>query len=343
MTTATTHKHTIAKGATLTGSAASLPGPQGAQGIQGPKGNPGATPDLTTILGRLTALEGSMANVLLRVAAVEAHFAPPAPPSGGVVVQFPGSGASTPAALLALMADTATDVIEIAAGTYTAWVCFVNVARPSARPLLIRPAAGAAVVWDGGGGEDPAWRIGWSSLASYITFDPAGTGGSFKIQNYDIGLAGLVMARYTDHVTFNGVIVRNCTGTVTPQTSHALYLDSDGTHRAQRWTSNNWDVVGPANKYLNGVHIYHTPSTDHVTLHGWTASSLFRAGFLDGDATGIDVDGWTIDNCTVTFDAVETAAGVIRNCHATSSGTTVFGAGHLTDAAITDGGGNTWT
>ena len=330
-----THKHTIVRNATSTG-AATVPDP-----VPFPDLSVYAKKaDLATLLNPDPKVVGSMANVILRLAAVEAHFTPPpvVPPPGQKIVPFSGTAAQ----LVALMADMTVDVIEIAAGTYPKWSVIINVARPTSRPLLVRPAAGGAVIFDGTGmGGTPPFYVGWNSLASYITVDAAGTGGSFTIANYSIAAIGLVDAKYTDHVTFNGLIVRNCSGA--PRTSHCLYVESDGTHRSKSFTANGWDVVGPSNRYLNGVQTFHSPSVDGLTLHGWTVSNLHRAGYIDADATGIDIDGWTIANCDATFDAAETAAGVIKNCHATNSGSTVFGSGYLTDRALVDGGGNTWS
>ena len=56
----TQHRHAIPKGANQTASV--------------------TDPDLTPLTTRVTTLEAKMANALLRIAAVEAHFTPPAPP-----------------------------------------------------------------------------------------------------------------------------------------------------------------------------------------------------------------------------------------------------------------------
>jgi hypothetical protein len=243
-----------------------------------------------------------------------------------------------------MMANTNISVIEIAGGTYHQWSAFVNIDRTSAHPLLVRPAPGADVIWDGGGGNTPPWRLGWDGhRASYITFDPAGTGGSFTIQNYVIGLAGLVISRYTDHFTFNGVMVRDCYGTVSPQTSHAVYLDTDGTHRAQYWTSNNWNVIGPANHYLNGFQTEHTPNADHVVARNWTVSNLHRAAYLYGNATDVSIVGWTISDCDGTIDNRygDGTTGVVSSSTATNSGPMAPGQGDwLNDGKIVDGGRN---
>jgi hypothetical protein len=291
-----------------------------------------------------TTNTNAIAALAARVAALEGAPAPtptpdptPPPVPGQKVVPFSGTAAQ----FTALIADTTVDVIEIAAGTYLRWSVILNTDR-TARPLLVRPAAGAAVIFDGMGISAPPFYVGWNSLCAHVTFDPAGTGGSFTLQNYSLGQIGLVDMKHVSDVTFNAFIVRNCTGTVSAQTTHCLYVESDGTHRSARVTANGWNVVGPSNRYLCGVQTYHEPNVDGLTLHGWTVTGLHRAAYLWADATGIDVDGWTISSCDATFDAEETASGTIKNCHATNSGKTVFGSGYLTDKAIVDGGGNSW-
>lgn len=291
-----------------------------------------------------------MANVILRLTAVEAHFTPPAPPSGGVIAQFPGTGPNTSAAFLALMANMNIDTIEMAAGSYTGWHLYVRLSR-AARPLLIRPAAGAAVTFAGDGTGAGLLYLGtnvgapgYPSFATdYITMDAAGTGGSFTATGYTLGGTGLVMTGWVNHVTVNGLIVRNITGAAGGSTSHCLYVNTDDTHRGQNITANGWDIAFTGSRLVNGVQTYHTPNAQGVTLHGWTISGCHRAGYIWADGSGIDIDGWTIANCDATFDAQGTAAGSVKNCHATNSGTTTPGSGYWTDAFLTDGGGNTWS
>lgn len=263
---------------------------------------------------------------------------PEPPPPTGKVVRFKG-GAS---ALVTLAKDLSVDVVELDGGTYTQWVCFLDVARPADRPLLIRPVPGAAVIFDGGGGSSPAFRIGWRTLASYVTLE-----GPFTIQNYALGLSGLVMASWFDHVAFNGVRVRNVGGTESPQTTHALYVSSaneggaTGHPKSHHITANGWDIVGPANRYLSGLHIYHDPNADHIEAKGWTVSSLHRAVYAYSDATNILIDGWSITDCNATIDNWGgTAQGVVSNCRAVRSGPIAPGQGSWKAGPLVSGGGN---
>ena len=263
--------------------------------------------------------------------------------------------AVTEAALAALhLHPVEGDVIEMAGGVYPKWACFlgafnINAARPATRPLLVRPANGAAVVWDGTGTVNtPPFRIGWNALASYITFDAAG--GSFTAQNYQLGKVGLVMARYYDHITFNGLIVRNVEGGFgdgipgQQQHSHALYLSTDGTHRSKSFTANGWDVVGPANRMLNGLQTDGSPNADGVIAKGWKVRSLHRAVYAWSDPTGLVIDGWDIADCNVTVDnnkGQQTSQGVVSNCKAVNAGPLAVGQGMWGGTRLVSGGGNT--
>jgi hypothetical protein len=316
------------------------------------------THNLTETDAALAAVTDTMSGLATRVGSLEARVAkleaappvdpPPVdpPPVTGKVAKLP-AGASA-AAFLALAKDLSIDVIELAAGTYPG-LGFPDVDRTSAHPLLVRPAPGAAVIWDGTGTINaPLARIGWSSKASYITFDPAGTGGSFTAQNYKLGKAGLVMGRSFDHITFNGLIVRNVEGGFgdgipgQQQHTHAVYLMGNA-GRSKAWTSNGWDVVGPANRMLNGLQTDGSPNADGVTAKGWKVRSLHRAVYAWSDPTGLVIDGWDIADCNVTIDNNKggtNAQGVVSNCKAINSGPLAVGAGWWGGTRLVSGGGN---
>jgi hypothetical protein len=258
---------------------------------------------------------------------------------------FPASGTATQ--FVALMADMTIDVIEMAPGTHSGWHLYVRLDR-SARPLLIRPAPGAAVVFQGDSSGSGLLYLGANvglpgyptSATAAITFDAAGTGGSFTATGYTLGATGLVYTGWVHHVAVNGLIVRNITGAAGGSTSHALYVSSDDTHRSSGIVANGWDVQ--LTHLVNAVQTYHNPSVDGLQLHGWNVSGCNRAGYIWADATAVDIDGWTINSCNVTFDAQQTAAGTVKNTRAVSSGTTTPGHGYWTDPALTAGGGNAW-
>ena len=115
-------------------------------------------------------------------------------PSGPKIVVFGPSG--TQAQFVSLMNDMSVDVIEMTAGTYRGWHLGAStgglVVNRAARPLLVRPAPGAAVVWDDTGGTSGDSFLHWllnvaSEVTNYITFDPAGTGGASRFRTMRSG------------------------------------------------------------------------------------------------------------------------------------------------------------
>lgn len=324
--------------------------------------------DLAALAGRVTALEAEadhsdayivdlearlgtvLRNHSDRLAALENPGPVVTPTPTGRIVQFPGTGPATVAALLALAKDLTVGVIEWQAGTYAKWDGLrFDVARPADKPLLVRPIG--AVIWDGTGTiNEPPWRIGWSGLLSNVTFDPSGTG-TFTAQNYKLGKIGIVTVRYFDTVTFNGVIVRNVEGGYgdgvpgQQQHTHCVYVSSSndglsGNPRSKRWTSNNWDVVGPANRMLNGFQTDHAPNTDGVTANGWKVSSLHRAVYAYADPTNLLIDGWDIADCNATIDNYYAGAaqGIVRNCRSVRSGPMAPGQGSWKAGTLTGTG-----
>jgi hypothetical protein len=272
---------------------------------------------------------------------------PTSTPNSLKIVQFPATG--TQAQFVALMKDMSVDVIEIAAGTYTGWHIggsgqpIFAISR-AARPLLVRPAPGAAVVWNGAGTAGDGWfyagdwHTGGSTITDYITFDPAGTGGSFTLQNYALGQSGLVSTFWTDHVTFNGFRVRNVTGIAGGQTSWAVYLSSDDTHRGGNLTFNNWNVAVSGHS-ISGFQAYHATSglPIGVTLKGWIVDGAHVAMLAWGDVSGVDVENWIITNSDYAVNTDGIAAGILKNN--TASGSTYA---PIIKAPFVDGGGNVW-
>lgn len=262
-----------------------------------------------------------------------------------VVKQF--TTAMSQANFLTMMADMSIDVIEMQGGTYQDWQIGdgtrFKLSR-AARPLLIRPAPGADVVFDGAGITNGDgwfycgdWTEGGSTITDYITFDPIGTGGTFTIQNYDLDQSGLVNTLWTDHVAFNGFRVRSCTGAAGGSTSWCVYVQSDGTHRGSNLTFNNWDVVGAVDKTLSGFQTYHEPNADGITVKDWVISSAHNAMVGYDDATGIIFDGWTVTDCDYPVNTDGVATGIVRNC--VGLGNTLA---PLIQAPFVDGGGNSW-
>ena len=152
----------------------------------------------------------------------------------------------------------------------------------------VRPAPGAAVVWDDTGGTsgDSLFYVGsWNGskqVTNYITFDPAGTGGSFTVQNYALGQVGLIDTFWVDHVAFNGFHTSGITGLAGGQLSWTVYVSSDGVHSGSNITFNDWTVGPSANRNVGGLTTYHDPNAHGVTALRWKISGASSAIALWG-------------------------------------------------------------
>ena len=302
----------------------------------------------TALIAGLTALSvtGFWADTLQSGTSAADGMATPIPTpasSSPPVVQFGPSG--TQVEFDALLGDMNVNVIEMAGGTYRGWhLRFAH--HRAARPLLVRPAPGAAVVWDDTDGTsgDALFYVGWgpgylpaANVTDYITFDPAGTGGSFTIQNYALGQQGLVSTGWVDHVAFNGFHTRGITGVAPGWLSWEVYVSSDGVNRGSNVTFNDWDVAASADRYVGGLHTFHNPQARNVTALRWRIDGAKSAITLYGDVTGLDVEGWTITNCEYAVTSDGTAAGILRNNEATGSTSPP-----IIREPLIDGGGNAW-
>jgi hypothetical protein len=336
------HTHTIAHNASKTGATVlpdSIPGPtgpQGPKGATGPAGPQGPTGPVDAAVGtRVTTLEGQMANVILRVAALEAKFTPPAP-SGVVATLGPST---TSAQLLAKMADMTIDAIELTAGTFTLGSCtHVNIDR-TARPLTVRPAAGASVVLEGGlyASQRGAFQFGdGGGSAKYITMQ------DLILDGYTLDSTGIFWLGNADHITLPRMTVRNSTG-IAGQ-SWALYVSYDGSVSASNVVANGWIVDGGA-RTIGGAGLGHDSSPEpvaNVQLHDWDIANAAYSVYSSHPCTGVDIDGWTIAHTGLTTYAyistllANGCGGTIKNCHATDSGELIL------EAPMVDGGGNSW-
>jgi hypothetical protein len=247
---------------------------------------------------------------------------------------------------VALARDLSVDVIELQSGTYRGWHLWLNIDRTS-NPLTVRPAAGATVVFDGGGSSDGLMYLGFPSTVppatggktAYITFS------GFQITNYDPSSTGIVTTAWVDHVAINNVVVTNIHGAhgTANQTDHVIYVAGDGgysgsvAHQAQALTLNNWNVTSDGS--VNGLHIYHPDGglPNGITALDW----IFRgngaqwAAIGRPGATNVTIDGWSITGTRVPVD-FEGPSGVVRNTHATSSGSPII------LSPMVAGSGNSW-
>jgi hypothetical protein len=234
----------------------------------------------------------------------------------------------TAAQFVAAAQDNSTDVLELAGGVYRPGIIRLNVDRT--RPLLIRPKAGASVVF--AGGNRPAFYIGLGGVAGNITI----TGLVFD--GFRMGPDGIVWLGNCHNITVSNMVVRNSSGQA--GYSWALYVSTDGGVGPSNVVANNWVVDGGA-RTLGGLAIGHSPAARGVTANGWHVTNASYAIYSNTTATGVSINGWTVDSSGLTTFAylsvvLAQTGGTIRNVHATNSG------GPEIVAPMVDGGGNTW-
>jgi hypothetical protein len=256
------------------------------------------------------------------------------------VVSFGPPG--TAADFTRLMADMSVDVIEIQTGTYTGWHIGGS-GQPAftvlrTRPLVIRPAAGATVIFDGTGvpsGDGWFYAGRWTAQAAPVggfTFE-----GPFIIQNYALGQQGLVSTYWAQGVAFNRFQTRGITGLAGGSTSWQVYVSSDGVHRGTDLQFDDWTVAPTPGGNVSGFQTYHNPQADGVRASGWSIAGPHIAVLSWGDARGVEIDGWTITGCGYPVSTDGVAQGVLRSNTATGCSYAP-----IIKAPFVDGGGNTW-
>ncbi len=268
-------------------------------------------------------------------ASVAAPSSAPAPIAQRIVSFTPVQTAAT---FLSLLKDETVDVIELN-GTYHLPYTIINIDRT--RPVTVRPAAGATVVFSGANiGTDPQFWFGLGAVSGNITMQ------GFTFDGFVLGQQGIIQAQNVHDVALNNMTVRNSTANTSrsvPYDSWALYLSSDSTTHAVNFTANNWTVDG-SNKGMSGFQIY---GGNHITARGWTVSNAYYAVYASnvrGAAlTDFTLDGWTVTNSgaaswgySYVSVSVENSSGVYSNMHGTSSGILL----NVGSPKLTDGGGN---
>jgi len=344
----TQHRHTIPKGANQTASVTDPDLTPYAKTVQVQAEAANRIAADNALGARVTTLEAGMANALLRIAAVEAHFTPPAPPSG-VVKAFPGSGANTIAAFQAMTTDTTIDVIEMAAGVYP-WRAAAITADRTARPLVIRPAVGATVEFNCAGDGDWGDPIFELNGCAYVTFD--GSPGLFYFHHILLAEEGLFTAVGASHVTLNHIKVRNVAGNThaaDQESAHCVYVS----HGCHDFILNYWDCASlqaadeSGGVYgVNGLQLY-TGGTGaaiyNVTATHWTVDHANWATVVRNSSTGLIYSNWVVSYCGQNGAPAAMDFGSSGNTGTVSNVTTTASVGtpHIM-GSMTDGGGNSW-
>jgi hypothetical protein len=257
------------------------------------------------------------------------------PPSTGKVVSFGTSGSGSQ--FLALLRDETVDAIELA-GTYRLPYMVVNVNRT--RPIEVRPAAGATVVFSGANvGPDPQFSFGFGGRTSNMTF----TGITFD--GFVLGQQGVIQTLDVRSMTFRNITVRNSRSngsTARPYHSWAAYIAANASYHASDLTLDHWQVIA-SGRSMSAVSI---DGGDHISVTNWTVRHAYFAIHVSPENTSISsllLDTATIDDSggpswgyADVSVPMENAAGTFRDLHATNSGVLL----NLGSPRMTSGGGN---
>jgi hypothetical protein len=239
---------------------------------------------------------------------------------------------ATASQLLAAIADNSVDVLELSAGTYSPGRVSVNVDRT--RPVVVRPAAGATVIWKGDSSGAGAFLFGLSGRAGRVTLD------GLIFDGFNLSDTGVIWVGNAHDLALNHITVRNSTGRAAY--SWALYLSSAGGVGPSNIVANDWVVAGAGTRSLSAMTSEHTPNARGATMHRWNVKNVSLAVWAGSDATGLDFADWTIDNAgwaAHANDAVyfQNVKGSFKNMHLTNSGPL-----KNVSSTMTDLGGNTW-
>jgi hypothetical protein len=275
-------------------------------------------------------------STLQRVTLVLKVTNPLLPLTQRIVAFRPSQSAAT---FLALLRSESVDVIELN-GTYH--LPCVNIDIDRTRPVVVRPAVGAMVVFSGVNvdGSRAQFEFGCHGVAGNITMQ------GLIFDGYTLGQQGIIYALNCHDITLNDMVVRNsrCNGTTAkPYHAWAIYLSSTLTAHSTNFTANRWTVDGSARE-MSALQVY---GGSHVTAVGWTVTNACLAVYASSDRgplTDFVLDRWTICNTGAlgwgTTNGVsvyiDNASGRFSNMRGTASGVLV----NLGTPKLTDGGGN---
>jgi hypothetical protein len=288
---------------------------------------------VTTLTARVATLEAALAR----------HLG--APGGGGTVAILTSS--DTKATFLARVADMSLDAIELAAGPYSWQDVRINVDR-TARPLTIRPVAGAVVNFVGPATTSgKLFILGSTSLAKYVTFD--GSPGAMVFRDFALAQSGVFEPMGTDHCTFKSLtfqnIARDAAYSDQPYKSWCFYISGAGAGGNDHLLIDNCAFKAPAaSRGISAIQIASSGSHGEITITNVTEMTNYDyALYAERPISALTLDAWTMTNtgnhptpASIRFTAAS-VNGTYRNIHATSSDPLV----NASTGTMANGGGNT--
>jgi hypothetical protein len=226
------------------------------------------------------------------------------------------------------------DTIELTAGTYhLGGSVYFDVNRTS-RPLTIRPAAGAQVIFAGSGDATASGQFffGLNTTASWITMK------GFIFDGYLLAQAGIFEVRQSSHVTLSNMVIRNVTRYTAysdqPYKTWGAYISRSNSN----FSADGWTLVGSGRQW-SGIQIDSGTTASSIHLTNMTMSHLDYAFYEDVPTTDLVLDSWALTDCgqggaSISFHR---SGGVYRNIDGWSSSGI-----NLNSSTMANGGGNSW-
>jgi hypothetical protein len=254
------------------------------------------------------------------------------------------TSSDTKAAFLAQTTNMAIDVIELAGGTYTWQDVQINVDR-TARPLTIRPVAGATVNFVGPAtSSGQIFGLGSSTLTKYITFD--GSPGAMVFKDFALASSGVFEPMGTDHCTFKYLTFQNLSRdrAWAPQPYHSwcFYISGAGSGGNDHLLIDHCTFKAPAyNRDISCMQVASSGTHGAITITNVLEMTGYDYGFYAEQPTSsLILDMWTMNNVgnlgtSIRFTAAN-INGSYSNIHATNSDKLL----NQSTGTITNGGGN---
>lgn len=264
--------------------------------------------------------------------------------AGGTTVDFPGTGANTEAAFLAMVADMSIDAIEIAGGTYTWDDVEIDIDR-SARPLAIRPRAGETVTFVGNGSTSSGtFFFGLNSTTKWITMS------GFTFDGIALAQAGVFELRSGDYISLLDMTFKNLTrdhavvGSAEYK-SWCLYMSmGSGVRNLDHIVIDGWDCQSPVvNRDMSCMVVgSSTLQNGSISITNLTLDGYHHGLYVDVDTTNLTLDTWAMNDTgrssvpsSIQFTAKD-INGTYRNIVATASDPLLDNS----TGTMVDGGGN---
>lgn len=203
--------------------------------------------------------------------------------------------------------DMNIDVIELASGNYTWQAVDINVDR-TARPLTIRPAAGATVNFVGPITTDGTCiKLGNSVRTKYVTFDGRAGGigatSSMIFKDMSISQAGVFEPRGTNFCTFKYLTFQNISRDTAfsdqPYKTWAFYISGAGTGSNDELVVDHcWFKAPNSYRDISAIQVASSGSHGHITVSNVEEMTNYHYALaVDVTTSNLELVNWVMTDC----------------------------------------------